>query len=243
MWTLRRRHGYRTQKHRGCAKGVGHHQSILQGEGDKDKWKKDSLDENWGEIQKRRKWTANSTKNHSERLLINNEEIEKVSIFKYLWAWITSDDKIGHHMAARTKAAWGGIGYLKKLGFYNENLAPKVKGLLFQAYYRSRSTYALECINLSQNAISDLIKMENKTIRKSFNLTSRSRIEEIYFAMGIKKLDKAIEKRELTFIRQLLTNAATGEVLVKSTINSRHNSTLRRIGFEYNDGKMHSSPK
>jgi hypothetical protein len=168
-----------------------------------------------------------------EKLMVNGMELNKVTIFKYLGAWISSNNKNNYHLAARSKAAWGGIGELKKLGFYNENLRPKVKGVLLQAYFRARLTYAIESLDLTQNSMSELIKMERKTIRKAFNLNGKSKIEEIYHAMGVRSLNEAMEKRDLTFLLQLLNNKATASVVTTSKTNSKHEKLLNKIGFEY----------
>jgi hypothetical protein len=156
-----------------------------------------------------------------------------VSIFKYLGAWISSNNKNTYHLAARTKAAWGGISELKKLGFYNENLKPKVKGLLLQSYFRARLTYGIESLDLAQNSISELVKMERKTVRKAFNLSGKSRTDEIYHAMGTRPLNEAIEKRDLTFLLQLLRNKATASVVITTDTSSRHTNLLNKIGFKY----------
>jgi hypothetical protein len=171
--------------------------------------------------------------NPNEKLVVNGKELNKVSIFKYLGAWITSNNKNNYHIAARSKAAWSGVGELKKLGFYNDNLRPKVKGILLQAYYRARLTYAIESLDLTQNSISELDKMERKTVRKAFNLNGKSKLEEIYHAMGTKTLKEAIEKRDLSFLLQLLQNRATAPVVTTSTTKSNHESLLRKIGFKY----------
>ncbi len=169
----------------------------------------------------------------NEKLLINGVELQKVAIFKYLGAHIASDNKNGYHLEARTKAAWGGIGELKKIGFYNENLKPKVKGLLLQTYFRSRLLYAAESLDLTQNSISELVKMEKKMIRKSFSLSSKAKTDEIYFAMGTKQLKEAIEKRDLTFLIQLLNNKATARVVISTKTSSKHTRILNEVGFKY----------
>ncbi len=82
----------------------------------------------------------------NEKLTMNGVELRKVAMFKYLGAHTTSDNKNNYQLVRRARK--GGIDNLKKKGFYNENLNPKVKGLPLQAYFRSRQLYATTCCKI-----------------------------------------------------------------------------------------------
>ena len=95
----------------------------------------------------------------------------------------------------------------------------------------------MENAQLIKGDIGDLMKMENKIIRKAYGLMKTCHISSIFKAMKIEQLDKALEKREITFLRQLITNEKTREVILKlkpKTITE----TLQKIAPDFDITNM-----
>lgn len=118
---------------------------------------------------------------------------------------------------------------LSSLGFNELDLDPRVKGSLYHTYFRSRLIYGLENANLTINDIKELKTLEGKIIKHSFGLHKYCYTEPLLDLMGISSIEFLIKKRELTFLRQLVTNELTKGMVLKNFAGNPHEHILNEI--------------
>ena len=90
--------------------------------------------------------------------------------------------------------------------------------------------YGKENAELNKGDTGELIKLENRIVRRTIGLNKTCHISSIYKSIKIEKLD---EKRQLTFMKQLLTNSATRKFAFTCQPKS-FNKQLSNIGIELN---------
>ena len=113
------------------------------------------------------------------------------------------------------------------------NKFEKVKGSLYHTYFRSKLMYALENANLTTNDLKELATLEGKIIKHSFGLHIYCHTEPLIDLMGIVGIKTLIKKRELTFLRQLITNDLTKTLVLKNLPGNPYEKIINEItGFD-----------
>ena len=164
-----------------------------------------------------------------ENFTLKGVKIEKVNNTRYLGFWLMSNGSNKLHLEKRRQVAMGALPRLNKLGFNKRELDPKVKGSLYHTFFRSKLLYALENANLSGNDIKELTTLEGKIIKHSFGLHKFCHTEPLLDLMGISSIKTLIKKRNLTFLRQLITNDLTKSLVLKNLPGNPHEKFLNDI--------------
>jgi hypothetical protein len=139
--------------------------------------------------------------------------LEKVSSFKYLGVWIQSTNSNLIHIKKRKQAGYAALNNCSKLGLENDTLELEIKGTLLSTYIRPRIVYGLEAISANSNDESQLIKMEGNLIKMILKIKTKSYSEPLYYTLGITSLVTSIEKIRLSFLKQLISNSLTKEIV------------------------------
>jgi hypothetical protein len=151
-----------------------------------------------------------------EKFTLNSSRIEKVDQIKFLGAWTTCNNTNKLHIQKRAKAAYSALTTLKEMGFYKQELNANVKGNLLQTFVRPRLTYAIEALGLSRDEKRTLVRIEGNILKKALEVPKTSYSTELYHAIGITSLNLALEKRSITFTRQLITNSLTNKIIANN---------------------------
>ena len=151
-----------------------------------------------------------------EKFMLNNSQIEKVDQIKFLGAWTTCNGTNKQHIQRRVKAAYSALTTLKDMGFFRQDLNANVKGSLLQTFVRPRLTYAVEALGLSKDEKKTLVRVEGNTLKKALEVPRTSYSTELYHAVGMTSLSLALEKRSISFTRQLITNSLTSKIIEKN---------------------------
>jgi hypothetical protein len=104
------------------------------------------------------------------------------------------------------------------LGFYENNLEPKVKASLFQTFVRPSLMYGNEASLLSKEEEKSLCKVEGNILKQALNVSKCSYSTELYHAVT---LDFTIRKRKISFILQIINNSLTNKILASDKIASK----------------------
>jgi hypothetical protein len=169
-----------------------------------------------------------------EKFTAAGVNLEKVYKFKFLGMTVTSDNNDSFHLEHRKAIAKMGSNDLDKIGLKNSLLEPEVKGLLLQTLIRSKLSYGLENIELTESMKKSLITFEANIIKKYFNLPRRAYTTPLLQIAKVRPLDEALEARRLNMIMQLISNPLTSDILVSGELNN-YSKTLAEIGFNHND--------
>jgi hypothetical protein len=148
-----------------------------------------------------------------ENFSIGGTPLDKVSSFRYLGVWIQSNNCNLLHIKKRKQAGYAALETCENLGIKEDSLDLDVKGTLISTYIRPRIMYGFEAISPCSNNETALIKMEGNLIKKLLKLKTRSYSEPVYNALGIPSLTTSIEKRRLSFIKQLISNELTEKII------------------------------
>jgi hypothetical protein len=171
--------------------------------------------------------------NRYENFKLNGEKLAKVAKYKYLGMWITSNGTNKVHLNKRKCIALSAIAPLKNIGFENRYLTPKLKGILFQTFIRSKLSYAMENCRLTVGDTQMMSTFENNIVKNSYNLSTHSYTTPILQAMEMSTFDEYLQCRRVSFLSQLLRNSATRNYLLINGQNKEIERTLQII--EYNE--------
>jgi len=167
-----------------------------------------------------------------EKIVVKGTEINKVAQFKFLGYQIKANNSNSEHLKRRKTLAMAVIGKLNDLGLNNENLAPEVKGTLFQTFFRSRLIYGLENSQLTRNDINELMRLEGVVIKRSFNLSNRSQTKPLLEIMKISSLEEAISKRQYSFMAQLIRNPLTRKLIMERLEGSTFTELVNKLNID-----------
>ena len=164
------------------------------------------------------------------KFYLKNREIEKVSSIKFLGFELTSDNTNEKHLKKRKSIAMAGYSNLQDLGIEESILPLKMKSLLFNAFFRSKLNYGMECIKLNSKQLKLIKTFEDNTIKRMLNLSTHSKSRYVNYAIKIIPTKICLIKRKLSFVLQLLENKVTSEiVLTKNSMVT--NEILKYIGY------------
>jgi hypothetical protein len=170
------------------------------------------------------------SKQADENFFAGGVPIEKVYKFKFLGMIVTSDNSSKYHIEHRKQIARFGSSDLDKIGLKNSLLDPEMKGMLIQTLIRSKLSYGLENIELSQSSLKSLERFENNIIKSYFNLPRRSYTKPVLEIANVRPLGEAVEARRINMVLQLLSNELTQEILMSDKPHN-YSRTLAELGF------------
>ena len=165
-----------------------------------------------------------------EIFVINNTVLEKVSKFKFLGMWITSNYSNKEHIKSRKKSAMAALADVKLLGFNKPFLNIGLKKLLFNTYVSSRIMYALENCHLKDTDINEIETIEANLLKRSLGLSTTSYTTELFAAMSIKTFRQAYEIRQASFLSQLTQNEITSKVVLQNNEGNPLKDIIDKIG-------------
>jgi len=167
------------------------------------------------------------------KFYLKSQEIEKVSSFKFLGYELTSDNTNEKHIQKRKSIAMTGFTNLRDLGI-EENILPiKMKALLYNAFFRSKLNYGLECTKLNNKEQKSIKTFEDNNIKRMLNLSTHSKSRYVNYAIQIIPSKICHIKRKLKFLLQLIDNKITSQI-VRSGKSSVSNEILLYIGYKKN---------
>lgn len=152
--------------------------------------------------------------NENERFVINGSPIEKVGRFKLLGVWIMSNGSKRVHIKKRIQAAYAPVPGLNELGLNDPKMDPKIIGTLISTYIRPRIMYGTETMELINQETQDLITCKAKIIKRAMKLSNNSYNTQIYEMLEISSLEWALKKRKITFLKQLMENKITSDIVI-----------------------------
>ena len=173
--------------------------------------------------------------NDDEIFVANGVAIEKVYEFKYLGYILTSNDKQQVHIDRRKQFAAMAKNDLNKIGLKNEYLRPEIKGQLIQEQVRSRLTYGLENCLMSENMVGKLESYENNIFKEYLGLSKSCYSTPILDIIKIKPLSHALAIRRYSFLRQIISNDLTNQIL-HSGIEHNLYTLVTQCGYENKTG-------
>jgi hypothetical protein len=150
-----------------------------------------------------------------EKLIINNQLIEKVSRFKFLGYELTSNMRYYEHVSTRINKSRNMVYALNKLGFGGYRLSPKIKTFMYGVYARSILTYGFENIYFNTKILTEIRTYESTIIKRALYLPKHCSVTKIYLALNISPIDTVIKTRKLKFLVRLSDNELTKTIVEK----------------------------
>ena len=160
---------------------------------------------------------------------INGDVLEKVNFFKFLGVIIESNGSYKMHLDKRRSLFMTGLGEIQRLGINKSYVPIGMKALLFTSLVRSKLTYGLETLKMSDSKVKKLLaRLETSAIKTACGLNQRSKSTALLYGMGITPISLYLVKRKISFILQLLKNQATSE-LITNGIHMSISDTLEKL--------------
>jgi hypothetical protein len=163
---------------------------------------------------------------------VNDQIIEIVNTFKFLGVHIDREGNFVNHLNIKRTAFFSGITEVERLGIHKQDVPSKMKGLLYTALVRSKLTYGLEGIKMSEERTrKELTSLESNTLKRLCDVNRRSKSTALIYALNITPIKLYLYKRKLYFILQLLSNVSTNE-LVSTGVHTTLDDILQSIGVK-----------
>jgi hypothetical protein len=160
---------------------------------------------------------------------VNGDILEKVLSFKFLGVIIESNGTHKMHIEKRRSLFMTGLGELQRLGINKKDVPIGMKTLLYTSLVRSKLTYGLETINLSESKIKKYLShLEGNALKNACGLNLRSRTTALLYGMKITPISLYLFKRKISFLLELLNNQATNELVAKG-IHISMNDTIEKL--------------
>ena len=163
---------------------------------------------------KKTKCFTNVKFNMDKALNIEGSNLEYVDKFKYLGWWLEKGVGNREHMKARKLASTVASYQLRKIGIDSENMSSDLKVLLRNTYCRSKLSYAMETIHLSEKEYKDLNTIEGKALKSTFKLKKYHSTTMLNNALGITSIGDQIKIRKLNFTISLMQYDLTRNVVM-----------------------------
>ncbi len=162
---------------------------------------------------------------------VNGDILEKVTAFKFLGVIIESDGSHKLHVEKRRSLFMTGLGELQRLGLNKKDVPIGMKTLLYTSLVRSKLTYGLETIILSETKIKKYFsQLEGNALKTACGLNIRSRSTALLYGMKITPISLYLFKRKISFLLELLNNQATNELVAKGIHNSM-SDTIEKLNL------------
>ena len=149
------------------------------------------------------------------KLFLDGTLIERVMMFKYLGAWICANLNGNEHLKVRIQSSLNASFTLNMIGLNTYKLSRKIKSLLFEAYIRSRSRYAISNINFNKAMLQLLKRHEGNMITRIFGLNTRVSTTKLFKALSLESTESVIRRSKLNLFNQMYNHEIMNKLLKK----------------------------
>jgi hypothetical protein len=124
------------------------------------------------------------------RMELNNKQLERVRVIKYLGILIQDNFKNELHIEDRISKVSKALLSIKNIGLYNLQLSAKLIVRLYTTYLRPILTYGLDTISLTSTQADDLATFENNMIKKMLGVSICCHLKALLFAIHADNSDR-----------------------------------------------------
>jgi hypothetical protein len=156
-------------------------------------------------------------------IVLSGKKLEKVSCIRYLGVMINSYLSNVDHLKERKHKLLKATYLLNRIGIRNPKLRPYLKGFLYKTYCRQIMYYGLENYPLTKKELSNTQTTEGIIIKRFLNLNKKSRTTKLLHALYIEPTAHTILKQKLLFIKRLMNNDFTKNLIIYYVINMLQN--------------------
>ena len=147
------------------------------------------------------------------KIYIENNDIDFVDKFKYLGVWIRPNLNNSEHLKQRKITTMTAAHKLNMLGLNTNVLTAELKSFLVNVYCRSALQYGIENSYLNEGDYREIVSLEARVIKRALALTKYHSTTLIINALDTVPLVTTIKMRKLNFVKQLVMNRLTNEII------------------------------
>jgi hypothetical protein len=148
----------------------------------------------------------NKITNDEDELYLCGERIVKSNSIKYLGVMVNSNFENIEHIEKRRKAVYASMTNLITTGILNNEMNVHTKLKMFKIYLKPLLYYGVESINISENEIKILTRIEGNVIKQLLNISKHCETKLLYAALDIELVSESILKQQYKFFKRIQTN-------------------------------------
>jgi hypothetical protein len=172
----------------------------------------------------------NSSKKESKHPQFDGVELKRVKSMRYLGIMLNDKLTNKEHINTRKKLSIKSNVRLNKYGYSNKMMDPSLKSSLYKCYTRSVLMYGMENTILRKNEIKQLQTQEAKLIKRSLQLSTRTKNTDLLYALNLEPIQQRDIYSKCKFMMRLLDNKYTNNI-IKDLILYYY----EEIGYLYKD--------
>ena len=151
------------------------------------------------------------------------DKIEWVKKMKYLGIWFNQNNTNKDHLQERRIKMWRAYFSIKKeIGLEGKDIKPLLKAHLIKTFIRPIAYYGLENISMSETDIKKMQKMENNMIKRTLNISARTRSKNLLYAISIESVEIKLKMLKLKFVYRIWTNEFTKKIFLSNKHNDEN---------------------
>ena len=163
------------------------------------------------------------------------DKIEWVKKMKYLGIWFNQNNTNKDHLQERRIKMWRAYFSIKKeIGLEGKDIKPLLKAHLIKTFIRPIAYYGLENISMSETDIKKMQKMENNMIKRTLNISARTRSKNLLYAMSIEPVEIKLKMLKLKFVKRILANEFTKKIFLSNKHNDENNNFVKEACLSLN---------
>lgn len=156
-------------------------------------------------------------------LLLSGSKIIFEHSFKYLGIIISDDLKINLHLDSKLFSFENRLKTLLKAGFYKNKSGVEYRTMLINTYAKPPLLlYGLDIYDITNNQLMELSKSLSNKLKVMYDLSTRLKIKEIFYAHRIKQI-------KLQLFCRLYSNSYTNELLRSLFIEKSYHDVSKSL--------------
>lgn len=180
----------------------------------------------------------NKITNDEDVLYLCGERIVKSNSIKYLGVMVNSNFENIEHIEKRRKAVYASMTNLITTGILNNEMSVHTKLKMFKIYLKPLLYYGVEALNISENEIKILTRIEGNVVKQLLNISKHCETKLLYAALDIDLVSESILKQQYKFFRRIQTNEFMLKIInemCELNINSGLIANFKKVN-KLNDG-------